>query len=60
LALALDLAPTFTFKPWERDPDPFAPFLLDAERVPFVEMPFFSRLISTDFRIKSARRFEIP
>jgi hypothetical protein len=37
LDLTLDLAPTFTFKPWERDPDPFLPFLLD-ERVPFVEM----------------------
>jgi hypothetical protein len=38
LAFTLDLAPTFTFKPWEPDPDPFEPFLLEAERVPFVKM----------------------
>lgn len=38
LALTLDLALTFTFKLWEPDPDPFEPFLLDAELVPFVEM----------------------
>jgi len=38
LAFTLDLAPTFPFKLWEPDPDPFVPFLLDAERVPFAEM----------------------